>query len=94
VATGNEINTFNGHSHVVSSVAFSPGGKTIASGSLDSSVKLWNFYPNDLDELMIRSCDLLRGYLQTNPNVSDSDRHLCDGIGTQIPPTPQNTTGG
>jgi WD40 repeat protein len=94
VATGKVIHTLNGHSHWVYSVVFSPDGKTLASGSQDNSIKLWKLYPNNLKDLMTHSCDLLRGYLQTNPNVSNSDRHLCDGIGTQIPPAPQNTTGG
>jgi len=75
-----ERNRLEGHSSSVNSVVFSPDGKTIASGSDDNTVKLWNFYPNDLNNLMTRSCDHLRGYLQTNPNVSDRDRHLCDGI--------------
>jgi hypothetical protein len=42
-----------------------------------SSVTLWNF---DLDDLMVRGCNQVRDYLKTNPNVSESDRHLCDGI--------------
>jgi hypothetical protein len=41
---------------------------------------LWNL---DLEDLLVRGCDRLRDYLKTNPNVSQSDRTLCDGIGTQ-----------
>ncbi|NJM74339.1 MAG: hypothetical protein HC862_32210 [Scytonema sp. RU_4_4] len=37
-----EVNTLEGHSSYVWSVAFSPDGKTIASGSWDNSIKLWD----------------------------------------------------
>lgn len=33
-----------------------------------------------LDELLEQGCNRVRDYLQNNPNVSASDRHLCDGI--------------
>ena len=36
------IKTFVGHADVVHSVVFSPDGKTIASGSTDSTIKLWD----------------------------------------------------
>jgi WD40 repeat protein len=60
-------------------LSFSPDGKTLASASLDRTMILWNL---DLEDLLRRGCNWLRDYLKTNPNVSDSDRHLCDGIGT------------
>jgi WD40 repeat protein len=87
-ATGKEITTVIGHSNYVYSVAFSPDRKTIASSSADNTVKLWNMYPDHLknliisgsvEELMSYSCNWLRPYLESNPNVSD--RTLCDGIG-------------
>ncbi|MEH1993302.1 AAA-like domain-containing protein [Nostoc sp.] len=37
-----EQNQLEGHSSVVSSVVFSPDGKTLASASDDSTIKLWN----------------------------------------------------
>jgi WD40 repeat protein len=36
------IKTLEGHSNSVHSVSFSPDGKTLASGSWDSTIKLWN----------------------------------------------------
>ncbi|MEH2441116.1 nSTAND1 domain-containing NTPase [Nostoc sp.] len=81
--TGKEIRTLKGHDSSVFSVSFSADGKTLASGSGDKTIKLWNLPDLELDSLMGRSCDWVRGYLQNNPNVSQSDRHLCDGIGTQ-----------
>ncbi|NMF58213.1 hypothetical protein HC246_09310 [Pseudanabaena yagii GIHE-NHR1] len=82
--TGNEIRTLKGHNGLVWSVSFSPDGKTLASGSDDFTIKLWSRNNGwDLDALMERGCDRVRAYLTYNINVSESDRHLCDGIGTK-----------
>ena len=41
-ATHQEVALLTGHTDWVSSVAFSPDGNTIASGSLDNTIRLWN----------------------------------------------------
>ena len=50
------------------------------------SIKLWrldNLQPqaSDLEGLLEYGCNWIRDYLRTNPNVSESDRHLCDDLG-------------
>jgi WD40 repeat protein/CHAT domain-containing protein len=83
VETGKELLTLKGHSKPVESVSFSPDGKTLASSSTDMTIKLWNLPDLDLDPLMERSCDWVRNYLTYNLHVSESDKHLCDGIGSR-----------
>jgi len=77
---GQPLATFNGHEDPVYSVSFSPDGQTIASASGDT-VRLWRV--ENLEQLLVRGCDWLRDYLATNPNVKDSDRRVCDDIGSQ-----------
>ncbi|GEM_PF-1519350 len=46
--TGEEINTLEGHKDCVRAIAFSPNGQTLASGSQDNNIILWDWQNNRL----------------------------------------------
>ncbi|WP_448268711.1 nSTAND1 domain-containing NTPase [Nostoc sp. DSM 114159] len=83
---GRELKTLPGHTDAVLSLSFSPDGKFLASASFDGTAKLWRLQSTelqtqDLDNLLIRSCKLLKDYLKTNPNISDQERGwLCSDL--------------
>ncbi|NEQ65448.1 MAG: hypothetical protein F6K21_08110 [Symploca sp. SIO2D2] len=60
-------------------LSFSPDGKAIAVAT-DEGLLLKSF---ELDKLLQKGCDQIRGYLKNNPNVKERDRKLCDDIGTK-----------
>ena len=49
VATGEVQQTFTGHTRGVFSVSFSSEGQTLASGSQDGTILLWDIAPAILD---------------------------------------------
>jgi WD40 repeat protein len=83
---GRLLQTFQGHQDFISSVAFAPDGKSIVTGSLDKTVKLWDL---DLGHSLAAMCDHLYDFasLSNAPNIPEEDRKLrqraktaCEGI--------------
>lgn len=68
------IKTLEGQKDRVTSVSWSNDGKALAAASEDNTVIVWNL---DLDDLLTKSCNWLRDYLENNPKVRLSDRSLC-----------------
>ncbi|MCC5615269.1 CHAT domain-containing protein [Nostoc sp. CHAB 5836] len=62
-------------------VIFTPDGQRLVTVGVDGTAKLWQI--ETFEELLKRGCDWVRDYLNNNSNVNESDRTLCNGIGTQ-----------
>ncbi|MCL5991444.1 MAG: choice-of-anchor D domain-containing protein [Bacteroidetes bacterium] len=60
IAYGSLIHTFRGHNGFVSSVAFSPDGTKLASGSNDETVKLWDIITGDQVKSLTGHTDVIR----------------------------------
>ncbi|MGK7950844.1 MAG: WD40 repeat domain-containing protein [Xenococcaceae cyanobacterium] len=77
-ATGEELQTLEGHQAAVSSVVFSPDGQRIATASGDNTARVWRV--GDMEDMLAISCDWVRHYLASKPE-DDADRDLCEGVG-------------
>ena len=57
---GEELDLLTGHTSGVNSVAFSPDGNTIVSGSLDDTIRLWNAHTGEHIRTLSGHTDLVR----------------------------------
>ena len=72
--TGFLLETFEGHENSVYSVAFSPDGLSIVSGSLDQSLRIWDLAPSTLAILSAPPSEH-----KSEPIVSKKYRHAFIG---------------
>ncbi|NEO04518.1 MAG: hypothetical protein F6K51_02590 [Moorea sp. SIO3I8] len=59
----------------VTSISLSADGSLLATLDRSGNAKLWRI--GGLDELIVKGCNWVRDYLETNPNLDESDRNLC-----------------
>ncbi|MGB3754777.1 MAG: caspase family protein [Rivularia sp. (in: cyanobacteria)] len=57
-------------------IHFTSDSSSIMTVAEDGTAKVWQI--GDLDYLLSKGCDWAHDYLQNNPNVSESDRNLCN----------------
>jgi WD40 repeat protein/archaellum biogenesis ATPase FlaH len=80
---GELLHTLSGPRDLDWQVRFKSESELIASAIDNNTVILWNVELLQPNQLIERSCDRLRDYLQNNPSLDQSDRDLCDGISSQ-----------
>jgi WD40 repeat protein len=77
---GQELRNLRSHGYPFWNLRFSPDGKMIAAVDDDGVVKLWNTEILNFEQLVVRGCNWLHDYLQNNPDIDSSDKHICDDI--------------
>jgi WD40 repeat protein len=78
------LTEFKVHQTKIESINFSSDNSSIITVGEDGIAKSWRI--GNLDDLLAKGCDFVRDYLQNKPKVSESDKHLCDEIGSSEVP--------
>ncbi|MBD2463104.1 AAA-like domain-containing protein [Oscillatoria sp. FACHB-1407] len=80
---GRLLASLNAHQGSVWHLALSADGKRLASASTDRTVILWNVdQVLEMNTVLHNACQWVEDYLKTSPEISESDRHLCDNMPT------------
>jgi len=76
---GEKLIEFSGNvdsNNPIKSLSLSLDNSMLAVVAKDGTAELWQL--GEFDELLSQGCDRVRDYLEHNPHVNESDRHLCD----------------
>ena len=66
----------------VREVVFEPEGQSLAIAYLNEVYLVSDVEQLiDINRLLVYGCDWLKDYLKSNPQLTESERQLCDGIG-------------
>ncbi|MBD2300415.1 eIF2A-related protein [Nostoc sp. FACHB-190] len=71
---GELLHTLPGLTHNIKEVNFSANGNIITLVDVQNNIRLWDLNTQDLQQ---RSCDWLKDYFNTNPNLGIEERRLC-----------------
>ena len=77
-SAGTQLAELRGHPGQVWNVVFSPDSNRLTTSDYDGTTRIW--LVGGIDELLSKECDWVRDYLKNSANISESDRHLCDGF--------------
>ncbi len=81
ISDGKLLSSLRGHrSHVRNVVFIDPQTLASVSAGRDKTIIFWSLKDLTLDVLLEHGCNWVQNYLKSNPNLEESDRHVCDGI--------------
>ena len=73
--------SLRGPSKWLKSIWLNPNGQNFACVTTDNTLILWGTNLSfELEYLLKRGCDFVRGYVKNNSNIDESDRLLCDNF--------------
>jgi WD40 repeat protein len=78
-------NTLVGHESFITSLAYSPDGRYLYSGGMDSQLIAWDLEKITALDPLTYACQWVQDYLQTNVEVAERDRTLCQAFQQTLP---------